>query len=90
MRKFVLAAVLAAGVVFPTVSRAEVYEFGVNLPVEKQTVSDDVRGGAVTQYPFYPITPQRLSNTQGSAQVQPVKSNAYAGYGIHLSSNEAI
>ncbi len=89
MRKFVLAAVLAAGVVFPAVSRAEVTEFGVNLPVEKQGVTDDVRGGTIAAYPYYPITSQKISN-QATTQPQSVKSNSYAVYGIHLNSNEAI
>jgi hypothetical protein len=89
MRKFVLAAVLAAGVIFPAASRAEVTEFGVNLPVGKQSVTDDVRGGTIEAYPYYPITPQKISN-QAPTQPQAVKTNSYAVQGIHLSSKEAI
>lgn len=89
MRKFVLAAVLAAGVIFPAASRAEVSAFGVDLPVEKQGVTDDVRGGTIAAYPYYPITPQKVSN-QAPTQPQAVKTNSYAVQGIHLSSKEAI
>ena len=89
MRKFVLAAVLAAGVIFPAASRAEVNAFGVDLPVEKQGVTDDIRGGTIAAYPYYPISPQKVSN-QAHTQPQAVKTNSYAVQGIHLSSKEAI
>lgn len=90
MKKLILAVVLAAGVAFPLASQAEVNAFGVSVPVEREAVSDGIRGGTIAEYPFYPISPQRLSSTQGEGRAPAMKGDAYTVQGIHLSSDEII
>ena len=90
MRKLILATVLTAGALFPIVSQAEVNAFGVSVPVERQEVSDGVRGGTFAEFPYYPINAQRLSGTKAPAQATVVNGDAYTVQGIHLSSDQVI
>lgn len=90
MRKLILAAVLTAGALFPLASHAEVNAFGVSVPVERQEVSDGVRGGTFAEFPYYPISAQRLSGTKAPAQGTIVNGDTYTVQGIHLSSDQVI
>ncbi|HML96684.1 MAG TPA: hypothetical protein PKC29_14775 [Thermodesulfobacteriota bacterium] len=90
MRKLILAAVLTAGVLFPLASQAEVSAFGVNVPVERQEVTDGIRGGTFAEFPYYPISTQRLSGMKAPAQATVVNGDAYTVQGIHLSSDQVI
>ena len=90
MRKLILAAVLTAGALFPIASQAEVSVFGVSVPVERQEVSDGVRGGTLAEFPYYPINAQMLSGTKAPEQATILNGDAYTVQGIHLSSDEVI
>lgn len=90
MKKLILAAVLAAGVAFPLASQAEVNAFGVSVPVERNEVSDGVRGGTLSEFPYYPISVQRLSGTKTPTQGNVMNGDAYTVQGIHLSSDQVI
>ncbi len=90
MRKLILAAVLTAGALFPLASQAEVNAFGVSVPVESREVTDGIRGGTLTEFPYYPISVQRLSGTKTPTQGNVMNGDAYTVQGIHLSSDQVI
>jgi hypothetical protein len=91
MKKLLVAATLVTALAFPLVSRAEVNAFGVSFPIEQSRVSDNIRGGSVAEYPYYPIKAQRLNN--GSLSLRPVSAeyeNVYTVFGVRLSGNDVI
>ena len=90
MKRLIIAVALAAGLAFPLASQAEVNAFGVSLLAGQNEVSDDIRGGSIAEYPFYPINAQRLSNTSEPVNVQTSHQNVYTVYGIHLSGDDVI
>jgi hypothetical protein len=91
MRKLIVAATLVTALAFPLLSRAEVNAFGVSVPFERTRVSDNIRGGSFTVYPFYPIRTQKLNNGSGTAN--PVRTeyhNVYTVFGVNLSGSDVI
>lgn len=90
MKKLIIAVALAAGLAFPLASQAEVNAFGVSLPAGQAQVSDDIRGGTIAEYPFYPISAQRISNVSEPVQAQTLRQDVYTVYGIHLSGDDVI
>lgn len=91
MTKLIVAATLVIALAFPLVSRAEVSAFGVSVPVEQSRLSDNIRGGSVAEYPFYPIQAQKLNNRSGLTHpVSAEYQNVYTVFGVRLSGSDVI
>ena len=91
MKKLIVAATLVTALAFPLLSRAEVNAFGVSVPVEQTRVSDNIRGGSVAEYPFYPINAQKLNNRSGITHpVSAEHENVYTVFGVRLSGSNVI
>jgi hypothetical protein len=91
MTKLIVVATLVGALAFPLLSRAEVSEFGVSVPVEQTPVSDNIRGGSVAEFPYYPIQSQRLNNRSGITHpVSAEYENVYTVFGVRLSGSDVI
>jgi hypothetical protein len=91
MKKLLLASALAVGLSFPLSSQAEVSAFGVQLPVERTQVSDNIRGGYVATDFGNTLKVQRLHNSE----VEEVKAsteneNVYSVFGVNISGDQII
>lgn len=91
MKKLIVAGTLVVALAFPLVSKAEVSAFGVNIPVGQSEVSDNIRGGSIAEYPFYPISAQKLGNHAGSAPSDETEhENVYSVFGVRVSGSDVI
>ena len=66
MKKFLIAGALVVGLSIPSVSQAELIPFGVQLPVQSEEVSNDIRGGYVASSPADTLVVQKLHSDEGT------------------------
>ena len=91
MKKLLLASALAVGLSFPLSSQAEVSAFGVQLPVERAEVSDNIRGGYVASDFSDSLQVQDLYNEEAvKSEKDSVPENVYSVFGINLSGDQVI
>ena len=91
MKKLLLASVIAVGLSFPLSSQAEVIAFGVQLPVEKAQVNDNVRGGYVAQDLGDTFQVQQLSNSRvEEVKNSPENESVYSVFGVNISGDQVI
>lgn len=91
MMKLIVAGTLVAALAFPLASKAEVSAFGVSIPVGQSEVSDHIRGGSIAEYPFYPISAQKLGNHTESAHTDATEyQNVYSVFGVRVSGSDVI
>ncbi len=90
MKKLIIASVIAAGLSSPFTSQAEVSAFGVNLPVEKREVSENIRGGYVAQDLSDTFHIQKLSSESESKSERIEAENVYTVFGVRVSGNNVI
>ena len=91
MTKLLLASALAVGLSFPLSSQAEVSAFGVQLPVERAQVSDNIRGGYVAQDFGDTLHVQELSNKEVEEIKAPSENeNVYSVFGVKISGDRVI
>ena len=91
MKKLIVAGTLVVALAFPLASKAEVSAFGVNIPVGQSEVSDNIRGGSIAEYPFYPINAQKLGDHTGSAPSDETEyENVYSVFGVRVSGSDVI
>lgn len=91
MRKSIVAGTLIAALVFPLASKAEESAFGVSIPVGQSGVSDNIRGGSIAEYPFYPINAQKTGNHTESAHSNATEyQNVYSVFGVRVSGSDVI
>lgn len=93
MKKILIASAIALGLSFPLTSQAEVSAFGVNMPVKKTQVSDNLRGGYVAQSSFDTLVVQKLHKS-GKLQINPQTNESikdtYAVFGVRVPINQDI
>lgn len=92
MKKLILASALAVGLSFPLSSQAEVSAFGVQLPVERAEVSDNIRGGYVASDFSNTLKAQSLNDERESEQIEitPTDENIYSVFGVTISVDQVI
>ncbi len=91
MKKLLLASALAVGLSFPLSSQAEVSAFGVQLPVERAEVSDNIRGGYVASDFSDSLQVQDLYNEEAvKSEKDSVPENVYSVFGINISGDQVI
>ncbi len=91
MKKLLLASALAVGLSFPLSSQAEVSAFGVQLPVERAQVSDNINGGYVAPDLGDTFQVQKLHNSETQkAQDNSVPENVYSVFGVKISGDQVI
>ena len=91
MKKLLLASALAVGLSFPLSSQAEVSAFGVQLPVERAEVSDNIRGGYVASDFSDSLHVQDLYNEEAvKSEKDSVPENVYSVFGINISGDQVI
>jgi len=91
MKKLLLASALAVGLSFPLSSQAEVSAFGVQLPVERGEVSDNIRGGYVATDFSNTLNTQKLQNSKAKeVEVSSESENVYSVFGVKISGDQVI
>ncbi len=91
MKKLLLASALAVGLSFPLSSQAEVGAFGVQLPVERAQVSDNIRGGYVASDFNNTLKVQKLHNSETQkAEDNSAPENVYSVFGVKISGDQVI
>ena len=90
MKKLLIAGALAVGLSFPLTSQAEVSAFGVQIPVEQNEVSDNIRGGYVAQDLGDTFQVQKIQNSNQRVSVQSSNDNTYYVFGVELGGDNAI
>jgi len=91
MKRLLLASALAVGLSFPLSSQAEISAFGVQLPVERAEVSDNIRGGYVASDFSDSLKAQDLYNEETvKSEKDSVPENVYSVFGINISGDQVI
>jgi len=91
MKKLILASVLAVGIGLPLSSQAEVSTFGVQLPVERAEVSDNLKGGYVAQDFSDTLTVQKLNQKESQeVELTTENENVYSVFGVNISGDQVI
>jgi len=91
MKKLLLASVLAVGLSFPLSSQAEVSAFGVQLPVERAQVSDNIRSGYVAQDLGDTFQVQKLRGSEvEEVQASSENKSVYSVFGVNISGDQVI
>jgi hypothetical protein len=91
MKKLILASVLAVGISFPLSSQAEVNAFGVQLPVERAEVSDNLKGGYVAGDLGDTFRVQKLNQKESQeVELTTESENFYSVFGVNISGDQVI
>jgi len=93
MKKIFIVSVLVLGLGFPLTSQAEVSAFGITVPVNREHVSDNLRGGYVAQSSSDTLVVQKLRNSdepQTRPQSNESKNYYYAVFGVKVPVNQDI
>ena len=92
MKKLILGSVLVVGLSFPLASQAKVSAFGVQLPVTRTEVSDNIRGGYVATDFSNSLKVQSLSNKNKPMQVKQAEEseNVYSAFGVNIKRDQVI
>ncbi len=91
MNKMFIVSALALGLSFPLTSHAEVSVFGVDAPVNKGHVSDNLEGGYVAQSLSDTFVVQKLHKSGGPGpQSNESIRDSYAVFGVRVSVNPDI
>lgn len=91
MKKLLLASVLALAISFPLSSQAEVSAFGVQLPVERAEVSENLRGGYVAENLGDTFQVQKLRSSEVEEALTSSENNSvYSVFGVNISGDQAI
>lgn len=91
MKKLLIASALAVGLSFPAVSQAEVSAFGVQLPIQRAEVSENLNGGYVAQDLGDTFQVQKL-NKSGAQEIEVISEseNIYSVFGVNISGDQVI
>lgn len=91
MKKLLLASALAVGLSFPAISQAEVNAFGVQLPLNRTEVSQDLIGGYVAQDLGDTFEVQKLNKDNAQElEVYSENENVYSVFGVNISGDQVI
>jgi len=91
MKKLLLASALAVGLSFPLSSQAEVSVFGVQLPVQRAEVSDNIRGGYVATDFSNSLQVQDIHNDEAvRSEDTSIPENVYSVFGVNISGDQVI
>lgn len=90
MKTLLIAGALAAGLAFPLASQAEVDVFGVRVPVERNEVSDSLKGGYVAKDLGDTFTVQTLSESSRPSNAESDNRNNYYVFGVRVDNGRAI
>ena len=91
MKKLLLASVIAVGLSFPALSQAEVSVFGVQFPVERAEVSDNIKGGYVATDFSNSLQVQDLHDDKSvKSEDTSIPENVYSVFGVNISGDQVI
>jgi len=91
MKKLLLASVIAVGLSFPALSQAEVSVFGVQFPVERAEVSDNIKGGYVATDFSNSLQVQDLHDDNSvKSEDTSIPENVYSVFGVNISGDQVI
>ncbi len=91
MKKLLLASALALGLSFPLSSQAEVSAFGVQLPVERTEVSENLSGGHVAENLGDTFQVQKLRGSEvEEVQASSENKSVYSVFGVNIGGDQVI
>ena len=90
MKMLLLAGALTIGLSFPLTSNAEVSAFGVQIPVQREEVSDSINGGYVAQNLSDTFHVQKLQNSNQAKSVVSEDTDTFYVFGVELGGDNAI